>query len=174
MFSSSTWEDSFWLRVAGQQLFISAVTSSCSNRGDSYPQPSERTAQPADLLQQKRTWTKNLVVLLLPNTTGGDGWKWGKRKEGRWSSAIPLCPVFPAMGLCGTGQHWWPQTRGTCATFPLGLWEWPNKGQLSIHKFSCTQLLHFKKLFIFHRGKLEGTDIFSNPLFLPLENRSVP
>lgn len=75
------------------------------------------------LLQQKRACTENLVFFLLPNTAVRDGWKWGKRKEGRWSSAIPLCPVFPAMGLWP--RDWWHRAalvasrlRGLVPPFP--------------------------------------------------------
>lgn len=96
----------------------------CTNRGDSYPQSSGITAQPTGLLQQKITWTKNLTFFLLPNTAARDGWKLKKRKEGRWSSAIPVYPVFSAMEVSGTGiggteQHWWsPWLMGLVPPFP--------------------------------------------------------
>jgi len=44
----------------------------CTNKGDNYAQPSGTTAQLTDLLQQKRTWTKNHAVSLLLNAAARD------------------------------------------------------------------------------------------------------
>lgn len=93
----------------------------------------------------------------------------------------PCVSCFLSHGSLWHGD-WWHRAalvvsmaHGTCATFPLVLWECPNKGEFYIHKLSFTQLLHIKKLFVVHEGKLDGKELnFSNPLFLPLENIDIP